>query len=82
LSLDQMANSILKLDAHKTPNFKGYTVCRKRKTDLGNRVSVFEAFDIGRESAPETSANDPMAGSNSWPSPDVSLGFREAIVEY
>jgi isopenicillin N synthase-like dioxygenase len=52
LSLDQMANSILKLDAHKTPNFKGYTACRKKNTDLGNRVSVFEAFDIGPESAP------------------------------
>ncbi|KAL5633539.1 hypothetical protein ACGC1H_003884 [Rhizoctonia solani] len=70
----------MKLDVHKSPNFKGYTPLLGENTNPENRGDLHEGFDIGPEIA--VSSNSSMGGSNVWPPQAVIPGFQEAVLKY
>ncbi|ELU37962.1 2OG-Fe(II) oxygenase [Rhizoctonia solani AG-1 IA] len=65
----------MKLDVHKSPNFKGYTPLLGENTNPENRGDLHECFDIGPEI--DVSSNSSMSGSNVWPSEDLMPGFQQ-----
>ncbi|KAF8757919.1 iron ascorbate-dependent oxidoreductase family [Rhizoctonia solani] len=68
----------MKLDVHKSPNFKGYTPLLGENTNPENRGDLHECFDIGPEI--DVSSNSSMSGSNVWPSEDLMPGFQQAVL--
>ncbi|KAF8996158.1 2OG-Fe-II oxygenase [Cyathus striatus] len=76
----------IKLDYHKTPNFKGYYPLPDPKTS----TATHEVFSIGWEPKEHTqgSSTNPtedkngMNAANIWPSEEDIPGFREKILEY
>ncbi|QRV73453.1 hypothetical protein RhiJN_01467 [Ceratobasidium sp. AG-Ba] len=72
----------VKLDIHKSSNFKGYTALLGENTNPENRGDLHEGFDLGPEFATGSDSDTPMAGINVWPSPDIAPGFREAVIGY
>ncbi|KAG8760576.1 hypothetical protein FRC11_000206, partial [Ceratobasidium sp. 423] len=70
----------MKLDVHKSPNFKGYTPLLGENTNPENRGDLHECFDIGPEI--DASTNSSMSGSNVWPPEDLIPGFQEAVLKY
>ncbi len=78
----------LQLDAHKTPNFKGYTALLGENNDSKGFGDLHEAFNFGWEPAISTSEPEhsstprddgAMSGGNIWP--DL-VGFREPVLDY
>ncbi|QRV88292.1 hypothetical protein RhiJN_16310 [Ceratobasidium sp. AG-Ba] len=72
----------VKLDIHKSSNFKGYTALLGENTNPENRGDLHEGFDLGPEFATGSDSDTSMAGINVWPSPDIAPGFREAMIGY
>ncbi|CAE7172935.1 unnamed protein product [Rhizoctonia solani] len=70
----------MKLDVHKSPNFKGYTPLLGENTNPENRGDLHECFDIGPEI--NASSNSSMSGSNVWPAEDVIPGFQGVVLKY
>ncbi|CEL56308.1 hypothetical protein RSOLAG1IB_07724 [Rhizoctonia solani AG-1 IB] len=70
----------MKLDIHKSPNFKGYTPLLGENTNPENRGDLHECFDIGPEI--NSSSNSSMSGSNVWPSEEAIPGFQKAVLKY
>ncbi|KAN0130621.1 hypothetical protein V8E53_011514 [Lactarius tabidus] len=77
----------MKLDIHKSQNFKGYTALLGENTNPENRGDLHEGFDLGWEE-PGTGAVRPskedgsMAGENIWPDDTLLPGFRQAVLGY
>ncbi|KAG9019910.1 hypothetical protein FRB90_000041 [Tulasnella sp. 427] len=82
----------MRLDIHKSDNFKGYTPLLGENTDPENRGDLHEGFDIGWEdlvqaSALETPAaqspsNTLVQGVNVWPNAELLPGFRDTLLKY
>ncbi|KAG9099108.1 hypothetical protein FRC07_010560, partial [Ceratobasidium sp. 392] len=72
----------IKLDIHKSTNFKGYTALLGENTNPENRGDLHEGFDIGPETSAEDNSDVPMSGSNVWPNPEIAPGFRQAVTKY
>ncbi|CAE6451757.1 unnamed protein product [Rhizoctonia solani] len=70
----------MKIEVHKSPNFKGYTPLLGENTNPENRGDLHEGFDIGPEI--DHSSNSSMSGSNVWPPEDVIPGFQEVVLNY
>ncbi|KIY62182.1 Clavaminate synthase-like protein [Cylindrobasidium torrendii FP15055 ss-10] len=74
----------MKLDIHKTANYKGYTALLGENTDPTGKGDMHEGFDIGWDagSGGESSATGhDMAGGNVWPDlPDDS--FKDPVLQY
>ncbi|KAH9066131.1 2OG-Fe-II oxygenase [Lactarius deliciosus] len=77
----------MKLDIHKSQNYKGYTALLVENTNPENSGDVHEGFDLGWED-PDTDIvrsskeDGPMAGENIWPDDALLPGFRQAVLEY
>ncbi|EKM79175.1 hypothetical protein AGABI1DRAFT_73989 [Agaricus bisporus var. burnettii JB137-S8] len=88
----------MKLDIHKSPNYKGYTAVLGENTNAEGRGDLHEGFDIGweepgaefelkqQDGKQQTMAvrdSGVMTGGNVWPSDSVQLnGFKEAVLAY
>ncbi|KXN83145.1 hypothetical protein AN958_01816 [Leucoagaricus sp. SymC.cos] len=85
----------MKLDIHKSSNFKGYTPFYGENRNPEGLGDLHEGFDIGWE--PETEPNHQgdiqgmisvirddgvMTGGNVWPNSVALPGFREAVLAY
>jgi Isopenicillin N synthase and related dioxygenases len=75
----------LKLDIHKSHNFKGYTALLGENTNPDGQGDLHEGFDLGWEpnnSSDTASIRDDglMSGSNVWP--DALPGFKESVLAY
>ncbi|KAL9711268.1 hypothetical protein Ac2012v2_005808 [Leucoagaricus gongylophorus] len=84
----------MKLDIHKSPNFKGYTPLLGENTNAQGRGDLHEGFDLGWEPEIEqgdisrstfaTAVRDDgvMTGRNVWPNPNILPDFRAAVLAY
>ncbi|KAG2010348.1 2OG-Fe(II) oxygenase [Coprinopsis cinerea AmutBmut pab1-1] len=85
----------MKIDIHKTANYKGYTALLAENTDVTGNGDLHEGFDIGWEAKDLASggavtedrcgeagngAGGAMQGGNVWP--EGLPGFKEAVLEY
>ncbi|KAI9436751.1 Clavaminate synthase-like protein [Lactarius indigo] len=75
----------MKLDIHKSQNYKGYTALLGENTNPENSGDVHEGFDLGWEDpgtgAVRSSKEDgSMAGENIWPDDTLLPGFRQAYL--
>ncbi|KAF9453148.1 Clavaminate synthase-like protein [Macrolepiota fuliginosa MF-IS2] len=80
----------MKLDIHKSSNYKGYTALLGENTNAEGLGDLHEGFDIGWE--PESEPNQDtqsmvredgaMTGGNVWPNPKDLPGFRKAFLAY
>ncbi|KAF5360834.1 hypothetical protein D9756_004969 [Leucocoprinus leucothites] len=86
----------MKLDIHKSPNFKGYTPLFGENTDASGLGDLHEGFDLGWEPKPLPSEQGDfsqstmvtvrddgvMTGGNVWPDSNTLPGFKEAVLAY
>ncbi|KAG8957092.1 hypothetical protein FRC03_010554 [Tulasnella sp. 419] len=72
----------MKIDIHKSKNFKGYTPLLGENTDPEHNAvgDLHEGFDIGWEERGATeSSTGPMGGDNVWPELE---GFKQPVMDY
>ncbi|KAJ3575865.1 hypothetical protein NP233_g806 [Leucocoprinus birnbaumii] len=85
----------MKLDIHKSPNFKGYTPLLGENTNVEGLGDLHEGFDLGWEPEMRSSReknsqsttvplrdDGVMAGENVWPDSGSLPEFREAVLAY
>jgi len=81
LLFDRPLDTKMKLDIHKSANFKGYTALLGENTDPENRGDLHEGFDFGWEDL-ATPYDGPMGGENVWPDTSEMPDFKPTLLQY
>lgn len=83
----------LKMDIHKSANYKGYTALLGENTDANGAGDLHEGFDLGWESESTSEKQDHVASSdldsgmiegNVWPDQEVlpANSFKDPVLAY